>query len=81
MVEPWQRVGNRNQERHVVLSVTLPQEKGGSGNPETLCWTTDVAKGRCFNLVLGHDTTALNNPSCKRLILRGSEWAATGNVK
>jgi len=81
MDEPWQRVGNRNQERHVLLSVTLPQEKGGSGNPETLCWTTDVAKGRCFNLVLGHDTTALNNPSCKRLILRGSEWAATGNVK
>jgi type 1 glutamine amidotransferase/HEAT repeat protein len=79
--EPWQRVGNRNSNRCVLLTVTLPKDKGGSGNPEALCWTTDVAKGRCFNLVLGHDTTALNNPSCKRLILRGSEWAATGKVK
>jgi len=43
-------------------------------------FTTELGKGRCFNLVLGHDVEALGNAGCRAFLLRGAEWAATGNV-
>lgn len=79
--EPWQKTANRNPQRHVLLTGVVSQANGGSGEREPFAWTTQVGKGRCFNLVLGHDAKAIGNPSCAKLILRGAEWAATGEVK
>ena len=41
---------------------------------------TQFGKGRCFNLVLGHDLQSLENLNFQTLLLRGTEWAATGQV-
>lgn len=79
--EPWQRVANRNPARQVLLTGVVSKENKGSGEPEPFAWTTRAGQGRCFNLVLGHDARAITNASCKKLILRGAEWAATGDVK
>ena len=79
--EPWQKTGNRNPNRHVLVSGVVSKENKGSGEPEPFAWVTEVGKGRCFNLVLGHDIKALGNAGCRTLILRGAEWAATGVVK
>ena len=79
--EPWQKTGNRNPNRHVLVSGVVSKENKGSGEPEPFAWVTDMGKGRCFNLVLGHDVKALGNAGCRTLILRGAEWAATGDVK
>ena len=79
--EPWQKTGNRNPNRHVLVSGVVSKENKGSGEPEPFAWVTEVGKGRCFNLVLGHDVKALGNAGCRTLILRGAEWAATGDVK
>jgi len=79
--EPWQRVANRNPARRVLATATISTANKGSGEPEPFVWTTEAGRGRCFNLVLGHDVRALEAPGCRALILRGAEWAATGAVR
>jgi len=79
--EPWQRVANRNSDRHVLLTSVISKENKGSGAVEPFAWTTQLGKGRCFTLMLGHDGRAIRNAGCRSLVLRGSEWAATGAVK
>jgi len=84
--EPWQKLSNRNPARKMLASTTIPKEKtekggGGTGEPEVMAMTTELEKGRCFNLVLGHNGKSIENEGCTALILRGTEWAGTGNVK
>jgi len=60
--------------------------KGGSGREEPLIFTVKFGEGRIFHTMLGHcGKTAENNPAMQCtgfqvLLLRGSEWAATGKV-
>lgn len=62
------------------------KETGGSGREEPLIFTVAYGKGRIFHTMLGHaGNDAENNPSMQCtgfqvLLLRGSEWAATGKV-
>ena len=79
--EPWQRVANRNPARRVLATATIGKAGGGSGEPEPFLWTTAMGQGRGLTLMLGHDVQALEAPGCQALILRGAEWAATGEVK
>jgi len=79
--EPWQKLSNRNPARHVLATGVVSKENKGTGEAEPFAFVTELDKGRCFNLVLGHDAKALNNAGCKALLLRGAEWAATGEVK
>ena len=63
------------------------KDKGGSGREEPLVFTVDYGKARIFHLMLGHAGGTLgNNPAMQCtgfqvLLLRGSEWAATGKVQ
>lgn len=43
-------------------------------------WTADYGKGRVFSITLGHDEVSLHFQPLQTLILRGTEWAATGEV-
>lgn len=43
-------------------------------------WTADYGKGRVFSVTLGHDEVSLHFTPLQALILRGAEWAATGQV-
>ncbi len=84
--EPWQKLSNRNPDRKMLATTTIPKAKtekggGGTGEPEVMAMTTELEKGRCFNLVLGHNGKSIENEGCTALILRGTEWAATGEVK
>ena len=40
----------------------------------------EKGKGRCFHNILGHNVRAMKNSGWKTLMLRGTEWAATGEV-
>lgn len=59
---------------------------GGSGREEPLMFTVDYGKARIFHIMLGHCGASLeNNPAMQcagfqTLLLRGAEWAATGEV-
>ena len=43
-------------------------------------WTQDYGKGRVFSITLGHDEVSLHFQPLQTLLLRGTEWAATGKV-
>lgn len=43
-------------------------------------WTADYGKGRVFSVTLGHDEVSLHFTPLQALILRGTEWAASGQV-
>ncbi|NBC36417.1 ThuA domain-containing protein [Novosphingobium sp. FSY-8] len=43
-------------------------------------WTADYGKGRVFAITVGHDEVSLHFPGLQSLIMRGTEWAATGKV-
>ena len=64
----------------VIASAFSAPEKGGTGKDEPVAFVTTFGKGRGFNLVLGHDVRAMQSSGFKSLLLRGTEWAATGTV-
>ena len=61
--------------------------RGGSGREEPLVFTVDYGKARIFHLMIGHagpsleDNPAMQCTGFQTLLLRGSEWAATGKVR
>ncbi len=63
-----------------LAAVTPKPEFGGTGKAEPIAFATDFGKGRGFTLLLGHDVRAMAADGFKALLLRGTEWAATGKV-
>ena len=56
------------------------KDKGGSGQMEKVAMCSKFGRGRCFYNILGHDVRAMKSAGWKQLMLRGTEWAATGKV-
>ena len=53
-----------------------------TGKFEPMVWVTTYGKGRVCNNALGHDVAAMEkSPVFQALIVRGVEWAATGDAK
>lgn len=53
-----------------------------TGKHEPMVWVTTYGKGRVCNNALGHDVPAMeNSPIFQALLVRGVEWAATGEVQ
>jgi type 1 glutamine amidotransferase len=77
--ELWHRPGTTG-ERKVLATAFSAKDKGGSGADEPVVHTSQFGKGRCFNTLLGHDGAAMQNAGFQALLLRGTEWAATGEV-
>ena len=65
---------------HVLCTAFSSVESGGTGQAEPVALVSDFGKGRCFNLILGHDAVTLSDYDWRLLFLRGAEWAATGKV-
>jgi type 1 glutamine amidotransferase len=51
-----------------------------TGIDEPMLWVAMYGKGRVCHNVLGHDVQAMQSPGFKILLIRGVEWAATGEV-
>lgn len=72
--------------KDLLFTAFAPTELRGSGKEEPLIFTVDYGKARIFHIMLGHAGDNLeNNPAMQcagfqTLLLRGSEWAATGKV-
>lgn len=52
----------------------------GTGKDEPLIWTLKYGAGRVFQTALGHDVEAMRSPGFAATLVRGTEWAATGEV-
>lgn len=51
-----------------------------TGKDEPVVWVATYGKGRVCNNVLGHDVQGMQSPGFKTLMIRGVEWAATGEA-
>jgi len=64
----------------VLATAFSDKTKNGSGQDEPMIVVTELGKGRCFHNAMGHDAKAMEGPGFQVLMLRGTEWAATGKV-
>ncbi|HAQ21289.1 MAG TPA: hypothetical protein DCR40_18970 [Prolixibacteraceae bacterium] len=77
--ELW--VNSRITRSHQVLAEAFaPVSNSGSGEMEPILFCGNSGKGRTFTTLLGHDENTMINLGFQALLLRGSEWAATGKV-
>jgi type 1 glutamine amidotransferase len=53
---------------------------GGSGREHPIVIALSYGRGRVFHNMLGHDERAFRGVGFQHLLLRGTEWAATGKV-
>jgi len=65
---------------HILLTAFSDPKQGGTGAHEPMAWTIPCGKGRVFVNLLGHDASSVSDPGCAALMIRGAEWAATGQV-
>jgi len=78
--------GQRGPAEHMEILATAYSDKakGGTGTNEPMIWVIPYGKGRVFTTVMGHamgdDTTAIRCVGFRTVMLRGTEWAATGQV-
>jgi type 1 glutamine amidotransferase len=72
------------EDMHILATAFSATDQGGTGAHEPLVWTIPHGRGRVFTCLLGHamgdDITALRCNGFRTLMLRGAEWAATGEV-
>lgn len=68
----------------ILASAFSAKDKGGTGTNEPIIWVIPYGKGRVFTTVMGHtmgnDVTAIRCVGFQTVVLRGTEWAATGKV-
>ena len=77
--ELWINTAKNN--KFEVLGTATNEEltqKGVEGQPAIM--VADYGKGRIFHTILGHDVKAMENEGFQTLLLRATEWAATGKV-
>jgi type 1 glutamine amidotransferase len=72
---------------HVLMTAFSDPAKGGTGEREPMATAASFGKGRVFHTPLGHVWTGVpatratwGDPQLRRLVARGAEWAATGEV-
>ena len=62
------------------IHVLVEAESGWSKKTEPLVFTLEYGKGRVFHNAYGHDAKPIKTPAVVKLMVRGSQWAATGKV-
>lgn len=64
----------------VLATAFSDKAKKGTGEHELMIWTVTYGKGRVFHTPMGHDIKSLRCVGLTTTLLRGTEWAATGQV-
>lgn len=64
----------------VLASAFSTKEHRGSGQSEPIAMINQFGQGRSFTLLLGHGVDQMENPGFAALLVRGTQWAATGQV-
>ena len=70
----------RKPTAHVLATAFSLKEQRGTGKDEPMLVVTTHGKGRNFHMVMGNTVSSMENAYWQALTLRGTEWAATGNV-
>jgi hypothetical protein len=63
------------------VQVILEAYSDWSKNTEPLAFVKPYGEGRVFHHTFGHDGKAVKHPPVAKVIVQGTEWAATGKVQ
>ncbi len=77
--ELWHRAGIQDGVT-VLASAFSSKQQAGSGQDEPIAMVKQFGLGRSFTLLLGHGVDEMENAGFATLLVRGTEWAATGSV-
>lgn len=78
--ELYERLRGPAINMHVLATAFASPKQKGSGRHEPTLMTIDYGKGRVFHSTLGHATYSCECVGFVTTFLRGTEWAATGEV-
>lgn len=78
--ELYERLRGPALNMNILATAFAAPKYRGSGRHEPTLMTIEFGKGRVFHSTLGHADYSLECVAMKTLLLRGTEWAATGEV-
>jgi uncharacterized protein len=78
--ELYERLRGPAINMNILATAFAAPAKKGSGRHEPTMMTIDFGKGRVFHSTLGHADYSFECVGFQTLFLRGTEWAATGEV-
>jgi len=67
--------------RTTLVTAFSSKDKRGTGKDEPILTINRCGKGRCVNLMLGHDARAMKNQNFRKLLLQSVRWAAIDSVE
>lgn len=71
----------RSNDRYTPLAyASKADEEELAGEKQEAAMVAEYGKGRIFHTILGHDARTMRNTGFETLLIRGIEWAATGQV-
>lgn len=78
--ELYDRLRGPAQNMKILATSYSAKDKGGTDRHEPMIMTIDYGKGRVFHTPMGHATYSMECVGFITVLLRGTEWAATGSV-
>ena len=78
--ELYDRLRGPAEQVEVLATAYSEISTGGTGEHEPMLMTVSFGEGLVFHTVLGHNTVAMSGLGFQITLLRGTEWAATGQV-
>ncbi len=78
--ELYERLRGPALNMNVLATAFASPKFKGSGRHEPALMTVDFGKGRCFHTTLGHTDYSFECSGFITVFLRGTQWAATGEV-
>ncbi len=78
--ELYEKLRGPAKNLEVLATAHADPKYGGSGRDEPMLMTITYGDGRVFHTVLGHADYSMNCVGFATTLLRGTEWAATGEV-
>lgn len=78
--ELYDRLRGPGSNMTILATAFASKEQGGTGRHEPMVMTIDYGKGRVFHTPMGHADYSMECVGFITLLVRGTDWAATGKV-
>src|SRR6056297_622990 len=78
--ELYQQLRGPADDMSILATAYADPKYKGTGRHEPMVMTIDYGQGRIFHTPMGHDDQSMQSVGFITLLVRGTEWAATGEV-